>query len=66
MGRIKTTLTKRIGTKLCEQYDDQFTDKFDENKLKVSALTDVRSKKLRNIIAGYVTRLTRNKKSQEL
>ena len=39
-----------------EQHGDKFTDDFDHNKIMVSQLTDVGSKKLRNWIAGYVTR----------
>lgn len=57
MGRIKTRLVKAVTQQLLEEYRDSFNTDYDENKLKVAKLTDVKSKKLRNIIAGYVTRI---------
>ena len=62
MGRIKTTLTKRTTKELMEMYGDQFTDDFDANKLIVNKFLDATSKKLRNIIAGYITRLVKKQK----
>ena len=61
MGRIKTTLIKRTGKKLYSEHKDEFKDKFEYNKKIVDGLVDVQSKKLRNIIAGYVTRLVKKK-----
>ena len=57
MGRIKTRLVKAITQQLLEEYRDSFNTEFTDNKVKVSELTDVKSKKLRNIIAGYATRI---------
>ena len=62
MGRIKTTLIKRNTLKMFSLYKDKFTTDFIQNKLVVNELAEVQSKKLRNVIAGYVTRL---KKQQE-
>ncbi len=62
MGRIRTTLVKRIGKELMEKYSDQFSKDFEYNKHKVEELLDIPSKKLRNVIAGYVTKL---KKKEE-
>ena len=59
MGRIKTTLTKRTAIKLFKDHKKEFTKDFDKNKLKVSEFADIPSKKLRNIIAGYITRLVK-------
>jgi len=61
MGRIKTTLIKRTANSLIKEYPDRFTKNFDENKNLVSKLAQIHSKKIRNIVAGYITRLTRNK-----
>ncbi len=63
MGRIKTKLIKRIGTELFTKHQPIFTPNFAENKVLVAKYTTVSSKKLRNIIAGYVTRLV---KTQEV
>lgn len=57
MGRIKTALIKRLTHQLIKEHKDEFKKNFNENKEVVSKLMDVPSKKMRNIIAGYVTRL---------
>ena len=61
MGRIKTQLVKRLTFQLIERYGDRFTADFNHNKVEVEALTTVQSNKIRNLIAGYATRLTRVK-----
>lgn len=61
MGRIKTTLLKRIGIKLYSENKDKFKENFKDNKKIVDDLMEIPSKKLRNIIAGYVTRLAKKK-----
>jgi small subunit ribosomal protein S17e len=45
-----------IGDDLLDQYPDAFGTDFEANKHTVERLTQVRSKHLRNRIAGYVTR----------
>ena len=59
MGRIKTKLIKRIANKLVSNHRDEFKKDFDENKQLVTEFADIHSKKLRNVIAGYVTRLVK-------
>ncbi len=59
MGRIKTTQIKRISKKIFREHKDMFKPDFTKNKKVVSELIDTPSKKLRNIVAGYVTRLTK-------
>ncbi len=61
MGRIKTTQVKRISQKLVSEHRDKFKQDFEGNKKIVDGLLDVPSKKLRNVIAGYVTRLVKQK-----
>jgi len=62
MGRIKTKLTKRVSNKIFKIKTDDVKDDFDANKAVVSNLVGLRSKKLRNTIAGYITRLKKNHK----
>ena len=57
MGRIKTTMIKRVTLKLFRDHSDEFKTSSDDNKKVIETLADTKSKKLRNIIAGYVTRL---------
>ncbi|HVL48667.1 MAG TPA: 30S ribosomal protein S17e [Candidatus Thermoplasmatota archaeon] len=56
MGNIRPTYIKRVAIELVERYPQEFTADFDQNKLKVSALTTPMAKQMRNRIAGYVTR----------
>lgn len=62
MGRIKTQLIKRITQQLIKEHYDRFKPDFEENKKIVSELLSVESNKLRNSIAGYVTRLVKKGK----
>ena len=57
MGRIKTQLIKRTTHELIKGKEEEFSKDFDENKKLVDQYADVPSKKMRNVIAGYVTRL---------
>ncbi|HEV8595663.1 MAG TPA: 30S ribosomal protein S17e [Thermoplasmata archaeon] len=56
MGNIRPTYIKRVALELLRQHPDAFTADFDQNKVKVSELTDVSTSMMRNRIAGYVTR----------
>ena len=61
MGRIKTLLVKRIAKKLIRVHPDEFVPEFAKNKELVEQYTDVTSKKMRNVISGYTSRLIRQK-----
>ena len=61
MGRIKTRPMKAITIELLETYPDRFSTEYEFNKQKVAELTGTKSKKLRNIIAGYITRMVKAK-----
>ena len=60
MGRIKSTLIKRTARIL--EKEDYFSEKFDRNK-KVLGNT-MPSKSVRNKIAGYISRLKRNREKE--
>ena len=62
MGRIKTKLIKRVTNKLVDRHRQDFKQNFEENKKLVSNFADISSIKIRNVIAGYVTRLMKTKK----
>jgi len=59
LGKVRTSAVKRVAEKLLEQYPDKVTTDFNSNKELVKSVVYVRSKKLRNQIAGYLTRLAR-------
>jgi small subunit ribosomal protein S17e len=56
MGRIRPTYIKRVAIELVNKYPQAFSKDFENNKVMVSSLTDVYSVKMRNRIAGYITR----------
>ncbi len=60
MGRIKTQLVKRLTEQLHREHGQELKATFEENKQIVEKLFDRPvSKKLRNVIAGYATRLVK-------
>lgn len=56
MGTIKPTYIKTIAIDLLRERPDEFSGNFDSNKQVVTQLTDIKSKKIRNRVAGYITR----------
>ena len=57
MGRIKTAFIKRIGKELYEKHSEEFTGDFSKNKMVVNKLVDSKSKKMTNVLTGYLTKL---------
>ncbi|MBU1136717.1 MAG: 30S ribosomal protein S17e [Nanoarchaeota archaeon] len=53
MGRIKSALVKKTAKKLYEEHD--FKQDFKENKALINGLLP--SKKIKNMVAGYITKL---------
>jgi len=64
MGRIKLQLIKRTTNKLMKEHREDFKENFDENKKIVEKHTTVSNKRLRNKIAGYVTKLKKKKEEE--
>ncbi len=62
MGRIKTKLVKRITYELISEHPEEFTAEFRENGKIAEKYVDFPSKKLRNTVAGYVTRIVKKQK----
>ncbi len=62
MGRIKTQLIKRTTLNLYREKKDLFKADFGENKTLVESGLLFPSKKLRNAVAGYITRLVKTQK----
>ncbi len=62
MGRIKTKYVKRVTKSLIFKYKDKFKPDFRSNKTVVSDLIETKSKKLKNVVAGYATRLVKETK----
>jgi len=56
MGTVKPAYIKNIAMELLKKYYDMFTNDFDQNKKLVQELTNIKSKRVRNRVAGYITR----------
>jgi len=59
LGKIRPTYIKRIAEDLVKKFPDKFTIDFENNKKMVNEVADVTTVKMRNRIAGYVTRTKR-------
>ncbi len=59
---IKPTYIKTIGEELLTKFGDRFGNNFSENKAAVGELARIGSKRVRNRIAGYVTRRLNSKR----
>ena len=59
MGRIRTTFVKATGMKIYQKHKDRFTDDFQKNKRVVEDVSIMNSKKLKNVISGYITKLVK-------
>jgi small subunit ribosomal protein S17e len=56
LGKVKTEQIKRIGKELMVRFPDKFSSTFDENKQSVDLLTKGTTTRVRNQVAGYITR----------
>lgn len=57
LGNVRPEKIKRIARELIRRYPDKFTTSFEENKKILSSLALFPSIRLRNSVAGYITRL---------
>jgi small subunit ribosomal protein S17e len=56
LGKVKTEQIKRLAKELIKRFPDKFSTSFDDNKRMVSALTEGPTTRVRNQVAGYITR----------
>ena len=64
MGRIKTKQIKRVTRQLLALYSERFTSDFVQNRNMLASLTVTHSPKLRNLIAGHLTKLVKAQKTK--
>jgi len=62
MGNIRPSFIKSRALLLLEMYPDKFNSDFDNNKALVDEYTDVYNKRMRNWIAGYITRYVQRRR----
>jgi small subunit ribosomal protein S17e len=57
LGSVRTEQIKRTAKELIRRFPDRFSSNFEENKHMVTMLTQGTTTKVRNQIAGYITRV---------
>jgi small subunit ribosomal protein S17e len=57
VGKVRIAAVKKVSRELVARYPDKFSKNYEENKVALAVLVDARTKRLRNRIVGYVTRL---------
>jgi len=57
LGKVRPERVKKIAKELVKRYPKRFSTSFESNKKLLSSIANIYSPKLRNRIAGYVTRL---------
>ncbi len=65
MGKVRTKVVKRTAKEMLERFPDKFTADFESNKQALIEVADIPSKRLRNRIAGYITRLVKQRQRIE-
>ncbi|HUW85694.1 MAG TPA: 30S ribosomal protein S17e [Methanoregula sp.] len=59
---IKPSYIKTLGTDLLAKQRDYFSSSFDENKQQLAKSAVIDSKRVRNRVAGYITRKINTKR----
>ena len=60
MGKVRTEMVKRTTLELIDKYSKSFNTDFDHNKKFLAELNIGVSKKMRNKVAGYATRVVKS------
>ena len=56
MGRIKSTPIKTLANDLIKDNPKKFSEDFGKNKKAVAEIRKIYSKKVKNVVVGYITR----------
>ncbi len=55
MGRIKSVPVKNLGDEMIATHGKKFTEDFEQNKKVLGEVKKIKSKRTRNVVAGYIT-----------
>ncbi len=66
LGKVRPEHVKKVARELIELYPDKFNTDFQSNKKVIESLARISSTKLRNRIAGYITRLLSTAQKEEI
>lgn len=56
MGRVKSIAVKVLADELIKEHGDRFTTNFEKNKKVLGEVKKIESKRVRNILAGYISK----------
>jgi small subunit ribosomal protein S17e len=65
LGSVRTEQVKRTAKELVKRFPDKFTHDFENNKHMVNSLVQGGTPKVRNQIAGYITRFLAAEAAEE-
>lgn len=65
MGRVKTDYVKRTTKQLVSEHFNEFSEDYKKNKEILDKYTKISSPKIRNVIAGYASRLIKQAKAKK-
>jgi small subunit ribosomal protein S17e len=59
MGSVKSVAIKSLGNRIIMEHGKMFSKDFEKNKAVLGEIKAVKSKKINNILAGYITKKMR-------
>ncbi|MAH01716.1 MAG: 30S ribosomal protein S17e [Candidatus Woesearchaeota archaeon] len=65
LGRIKTILVKRVTKQLVKEHSEELSEDYNKNKEVLKKYVNIKSPKIRNVIAGYAARLVKQSKEDK-
>jgi small subunit ribosomal protein S17e len=65
MGRVKSVAVKTLGDDLIREHSKKLSADFEKNKKALEDIVDIKSKKVRNVLAGYITNKMKGMKAEE-
>jgi small subunit ribosomal protein S17e len=57
LGKVRIAAVKKVARDLVARYPEKFNTDFETNKKALITLVDARTKRMRNRVIGYITRL---------
>ncbi len=59
MGRVKSVAVKTLGEDIISEHADKLSPDFDANKKALATIKKIKSKRTRNVLAGYISKKMR-------
>ena len=56
MGRVKSIAIKTLGNDIIKEHSKKLSADFDSNKKVLEDITEIKSKRTRNVLAGYISK----------